>query len=524
MAIIQPASSARRVKRNVAWNLAGSAAYALGQWLQLVILAQLDGARAVGAYAFALAFTAPVMVFASLCLRFLLASDAGRSYSFREYLSVRTATTVAAMVIIATLAWATGAAHGAWAVLAPVAVMRAADAISDIHYGLWQQRERMGVIACGMVINSAASVALMVLAVSSGGDVSDAAVAAAAGSVAALIFVRVRTVSDRELRFALSTAAEPLEWSRVGRLSRDAAPLGFTILLGSLQQNVPRFFVQGYGGAAALGVFAAAGQLTATADLVGSALAAAAVPRLGAHRAGRDLRSFSEVTRTLLATGAVVGVMGIALSMVAGEWFLVHLFGPEFAAGAPLLVVLSAAASMALLASLLGYALTAARIISLQPVLLTITVGVLTALSIVAVPRWGAIGAAWALVIATAVQVVVSWRALRRAVWKPEETGVTQLRRRTDSVDEMLQRGVAIPKGEPSRVERAAHAEDTGPIAFPDVRQAVVVAVGAGAAGRQDRPATHLGLTWWRGRERRVGVRTVQRRAVHDGGDDPSVD
>jgi O-antigen/teichoic acid export membrane protein len=415
-------SSAWRVRCNVSWNLFGILAYASGQWLQLVILAHMGGPAAVGTYAFALAFTAPVMVFATLCLRSVQASDVRDAYTFHEYQSLRGATTVAAVFVIVIIAWATGAARGAWAVLLPVCAMRAADALSDIYYGLWQQRERMSVIAWGLALNSAGSVALMTAASIFGGGVPGAAVGAALGSCAALLFIRLRTASDRELRCAIASGSEPVAWRRVFCLLRETAPLGVTVLLSSLQQNVPRFFVQSYAGPAALGVFAAASQLTATADLVGGALAAAATPRLGAHRASRDVWSFRALARNLVLAGVLLGALGVALSALAGRWFLEHVYRPEFASGAHTLVILSAAAGMTLVASLLGHSLTSARVIAIQPLLLTVTLTVLVVCCSAVVPRWGGDGAAWALFAATSVHALGSCLALRRAMWKPSES------------------------------------------------------------------------------------------------------
>jgi O-antigen/teichoic acid export membrane protein len=403
----------------------GSVAYAFGQWLQLIILAQMGGPAAVGTYAFALALTGPVMVFASLCLRFVQASDARGSYTFHEYLSLRGATTVLAVSVIVTIAWVTGAGRDAWAVLLPVSAMRAADALSDIYYGLWQQRERMSVIAWCLALNSAGSVVLMAVASILGGGVAAAAVGAAVGSCGALLFIGLRTASDHEMRSAILADSRPLAWRRIFLLSRETAPLGFTVLLISLQQNVPRFFVQHYAGAAALGVFAAASQLTAAADLMAGAMAAAAAPRLGAHFARSDIWSFRKLTRTLIAMGALIGLAGVALSAVAGSWFLAHVYRPEFASGADILVVLSAAAGTALIASLLGYSLTAARVIAVQPLLLTVTLTVLAACCFAVVPRWGTNGAAWALLAATSAHALASWLALRRAEWKPTTTATT---------------------------------------------------------------------------------------------------
>jgi len=414
--------SAWRMRSSVRWNLLGNGAYALGLGLQLIILAHVGGPAAVGEYAFALALTAPVMTFASLCLRHLQASDARGTYAFREYLCLRGVTTVVAIFVIALIAWGTSAGHGDWAVLLPVCGMRAADALSDIYYGVWQQQERMSVIACGLVMNSVSSTAFMTASWILGGGVSGAAVGAALGSCAALFFVRLRTASDREMRRVITSDPRPVSWRRLTQLSAEAAPLGVTILLGSLQQNVPQFFVQQYGGAAALGVFAAASQLTTAGGLVTGALGAAATPQLASFCARGDAALFWNLTRKLVLAGAFLGVAGVTLSALVGRWFLAILYRPEFGSGARMLVALSTAAGMGFVASLLGYALTSARVIAVQPFLLTLTLTLLVTCCAALVPRYGGDGAAWSLFAASSLHVLVSWLALHRFGWKPAET------------------------------------------------------------------------------------------------------
>jgi O-antigen/teichoic acid export membrane protein len=405
---------ARSLRNNVRWNLVGNVAYALGQWLQLIILARMGGPAAVGAYAFALALTAPVMMFASLCLRFMQATDAQRTYSFREYLSLRGATTVAALFAIAIIAWGTGAGRSVWAVLLPICAMRAADAISDVYYGIWQQHERMSVIAGGLVLNSVSSATFMTGAAVLGGGVPGAAIGSALGSCAALVFVHFRTASDAQLRRAFAAGSGQIAWRRVARLAAEATPLGFSILLGSLQQNVPRFFLQRYGGEAALGLFAAASQLTLAGDFVIGSLGAAAGPRLASLRASGDGGAFRGLTRRLVLAGALLGAAGVALSLVAGRWILELLYRPEFGSSARVLVVLSAAAGLGFVASLLCYVLSSARIFAVQPLLLAVALAMLIACCAALVPRYGGDGAALALLVASSAHALLSWLALRK--------------------------------------------------------------------------------------------------------------
>jgi O-antigen/teichoic acid export membrane protein len=400
---------------NVRWNLVGNLVYALGQWVQLIILARMGGPAAVGAYVFALALTAPVMMLASLCLRFVQACDVPRRYAFREYLKLRGVTTVAAVFAIALIAWGTGAGRSGWAVLLPICAMRAADAISDIYYGVWQQHERMATIAGGLVLNAVSSAAFMTVAAVLGGGVPGAAIGSALGSCAALVFVRVRTSADAELRRAIAAGSSRVSLRRLARLAAEASPLGFSVLLGSLQQNVPRFFLAHYGGEAALGVFAAASQLTTSGDIVIHALGTASGPRLASLREAGDAGAFRGLTRKLVLAGAILGASGLAVSALAGRWILELLYRPEFGSGAHVLVVLSAAAGIGFVATLLCYALSAARVFAVQPLLLGVTLAVLVASCAALVPRHGGDGAAWGLAIASSVLTLVTWLALRRA-------------------------------------------------------------------------------------------------------------
>jgi O-antigen/teichoic acid export membrane protein len=402
------------MNRNVRATLLGNVVYALGLWIQLVIFARIGGPGAVGAYAFALSLSAPVMMLSYLQLRMLIASDPGGAYSFREYRAVRVVTTAAALAAMVPVAWWSGQGRTLWPMLAPVCAKAAADALVDVYCGLWQQHERMGVVGLAFALNAVTSVSLMVVAALLGGGAPAVATASALGSCTALSFVHLRTAFDAELRGALRPGDTPLAWRRLARLARDAAPLGVIVLLGSLRMNVPRYFIQHHAGQAALGLFAAAAQLTAAGDVVVHALGAAATPRLARACLDGDGAGFRAVTRRIVALAALLGVVGVATSALLGRRILSLVFRPEFGSAAGVLVVLSAAAAVGFAATLLGYALTAARVIAVQPVLLTVTLAVACVCCAALVPGHGPSGAAWSLVLAAIVQAAWSAVALGR--------------------------------------------------------------------------------------------------------------
>lgn len=404
---------ATRLRRNAQATLLGNVAYALGLWLQLVVFARAGGAAAVGSYAAALALTSPVMLLSHLQLRTLLASDARNSYSFREYRRLRVATTAAALLAMIPVAVASGQWEPLWPLLVPVCAKAAADAFSDVYCGLWQKHERMGMVGWTLAFNAFSSVACMVSVAWAGGRPPAIAAAGAVASWATFAFLHVRTALDPELRADVTHAAN-LDWRRLVRLAREAVPLGIIVLLGSLQLNVPRYFIQGHAGAAALGLFAAAYQLTAAGGMVVQALGSAATPRMAGACARGDVGTFRHLVRMLLFSAGTLAVLGVTASALIGRPVLELVFQPEFAAASDLLVVLSVSAGIGFVATLLGYALTAARVIAVQPVLLSAALLVTGIACALLVPRMGALGACWALVLASFVQAVWSAVALNR--------------------------------------------------------------------------------------------------------------
>lgn len=398
--------SDHRMGANVRANVIGNVVYAAGMWAQLVLFARFGGTAAVGSYAFALALTQPAMLLSQLQLRSLLCSDVRGAYAFREYRALRLATTAAALLALVPAGWATGQGGAPWPLLGAVALKAAADAVADIYLGLWQLHERMGLGAWMLSLNAVGSTALMAAAGLLGGGVASMAAGAALGSVLPLTVLHLRTAADPALRPALRAARAPRSWRRLLRLAREAAPLGVIVLLGSLQTNAPRYAVQRASGAAELGLFAAATQLTAAGALLIQALGGAAAPRLArAWVAGLHL-AFRRLTRGLVLAAATLGVLGVATSLLVGRPVLAAVFGAQFGAAAPLLVVLSAAAGLGFVATLLGYALTAARVLVLQTWVLATALAVTAAGCAVLVPHLGAIGGAWALVGGSAIQVI----------------------------------------------------------------------------------------------------------------------
>jgi O-antigen/teichoic acid export membrane protein len=189
------------------------------------------------------------------------------------------------------------------------------------------------------------------------------------------------------------------------RLARLAAPLGFVMMLIALNASVPRYIVQQVLGAEALGIFAAIAYIERAGTTLVGALGQAASPRLAQHHAAGNTRAFRALLGKLLGIGGAIGAGGVLVALLAGRPLLALLYEEAYAR-ADVFAWVMVAAGLWYMASFLGYAATARRIIGWQPVVLCAAVGVALLTSVLLIPAHGLSGAALAMVAAAAVALV----------------------------------------------------------------------------------------------------------------------
>jgi O-antigen/teichoic acid export membrane protein len=178
------------------------------------------------------------------------------------------------------------------------------------------------------------------------------------------------------------------------KLTLLALPLGVSVTAGALAVNVPRYFIEGVEGTAALGIFAAlAYVLTLGGTIVGS-LAQAASPRLANLYVSGERVQFRRTLRLLIMCGGVLGCAGVLASLVIGEVALRTVFGDEYAARNEVLVVLMVAAALQYLVAFLGTAVNAIRKFTIQMPISLVTLLTVSAAAAWGVPRFGLMGAA----------------------------------------------------------------------------------------------------------------------------------
>ncbi|MFP3869169.1 MAG: oligosaccharide flippase family protein [Desulfobacteraceae bacterium] len=411
------------LKKNFSWTLAGNVVYAGCQWGMLVVLAKLGTPEMVGQFALGLAITAPIFMFSNLQLRAVQATDARREYLFGHYLGLRLITTIFAFVLITVITFFSKYHWETTMVILAVGLAKVFQSVSDVCFGLLQQHERMDRIAISMMIKGPFSVVMLGVGVWLTGSVFWGALGLALAWAIILTSYDIRSAA---LVLGLSSVKtghfklQPIwDHRRLSSLVWLSLPLGLSMMMITLNTNIPRYFIHHYLGERELGLFAAMAYLMVAGGMVVGALGQSASPRLAKHAGVGSASAFRTLMWKLLGLGCFLGLGGLIVVLAAGKEILTIVYRPEYAEQVDVLFWLMLVAAVNYMASFLGYGMTALRYFRIQIPLFTLVSGTTAFLCFLLLPDNGLKGAAQALLVAALVQLgltaITVWYGLQRA-------------------------------------------------------------------------------------------------------------
>jgi O-antigen/teichoic acid export membrane protein len=391
----------------------GNGLYSLSQIGFIVLLARTTNSTQLGMFAFALAFTAPVILFATMQLPVLLATDAQRRFRFVTYLSLGVLLYLAAILFIGGLSARLQGFSIPMVVVLLIGLSKAIDATSQILYATRQRQERMVGVGVGRALNGLSSLAGAVIAALVTHSVVWVSVATACGSALALALVAV-PLSRRALRAEKSVWPGQLgpAGPETARLARLAFPLGCVSGILAMNGALPTLVIQDRLGYASVGAFAAVAYLILAPTTLTSALSTAAAPRLAKLHIADRPGVFRLAMFMLLAVFTGIGLAITAVAWLAGPALLHLIYHAGYGHMSSVFVVLALGLTINLMGSALGCGMTAARVLRVQVLIAGATLAVTSVLSLLLVGPLGIIGVAWATVGGYVVLFFGAWIAI----------------------------------------------------------------------------------------------------------------
>jgi len=414
-------SYALPLRLNFSWTFVGNVVWAVSQWGMLKVLAKIEPSEGVmvGCFARGLAIATPVVVFAGLQLRAVQATDAKREYRFADYMGLMTINSVLALVVILGIVLCFGYQGEAALVIIFVGIAKIFETLSEIIFGLLQQHERMDHIAKSMMTKGIMSLVVMgTLAY-----LTHSVLWGAAG-MAVVLFLRfigydARCAANLLKQYPQAPEADQPSadsgWSQLRprwdsgtllRLAWLALPMGCVATLISLNTNIPRYFVEGYMGEGALGVYSALAYVAIAGNTVVNALAHAATPRLAQYYAAGRLPAFYRLTWIVTGISLAMSIASVLVVGLFGGTVLKLLYAEQYAKYTDAFMWSTLVGCLYFIGTPLAAATNAKRMFRIQVPIHVGKIIVISALCPYLIPKYGLIGAMWSLFVSSLLAVI----------------------------------------------------------------------------------------------------------------------
>jgi O-antigen/teichoic acid export membrane protein len=379
----------------------------------LMAMAKLMDTQQVGYYTLALSITNPIMMFSMLQLRAMHVTDVKEQYSYGNYLGVRLLTNgLAAVVLAIVLLILTGQYEGlVYGVIFLVFFNKAIESTSDISYAVMQKHERLDKVAKSMMLRQAGGAAVLIVVLWLTGSILWAVAAIGLWWLAILLFY------DRKNVKSFSDWKPQWNFMAFKVILLTGIPLGITRGLISLNESVPRYFVEGYMGTSTQGIFSAMAYTMTVAYLCMEALGYSAVARLAQYYV-KNRKSYIKLLLKVVFVSLMTGLIPILIALVAGRQILALLYNEVYAQQPGVFVLLLVVAAGKMVSSMLNHGMNAARCFKVQVPLNLISLVVVVINCMWLIPLYGLMGAALAMLIGVLTKISGSILILFYAIKK----------------------------------------------------------------------------------------------------------
>lgn len=406
------------LRTSFSWIFAGNVINAGTQWGLLILLTKLFEPEVFGRFALALSIVTPIFVGSALQLRAVQVTDVQDTSRFTDYLLLRLATNLLAVLCIIAITLLGMIPAHLFGLTFLLGLNQSVLLVLDIYQGARQKQERMDLVAISQVRVGVVSLIAAAAAALLWHDIVLVAIAMLlARTVSILVFDIGKAWDPATFKRSDSYKVDMRDAAKARRLLRlahTAFPLGIVMLLISLYPNVPRYFLAA-SGEATVGFFAAVASLVAVQDLITGALGQSAIPRLSRLYLS-NRRAYVRLLAQMVMIFLGLGLAGVVVAIPLGKPLLTLFFRPEYAQFAEVFVWLLVASAVLNVKSAIGYGITAARIFRHQVWIEGLAILTLLLGAWLLVPSWQGRGAAWAMLISACVGLAASSIVLARAL------------------------------------------------------------------------------------------------------------
>ncbi|WP_088328862.1 polysaccharide biosynthesis protein [Lacimicrobium sp. SS2-24] len=391
---------------------------AASNWLLLVIIAKVFGDYSLGEVALSLSVLSPLFLLSSFKLRTLLITDTHNEYPIAQYFHARFIANTVLLLCLPLVCWALLSEIDAIIVIL-IALYKWCDAWFELNISLRHRLRAFSASAAWLICRALVTVMALALAFLS----DNLLLTLILWVCVTATFALLATLKSSALilaHFQQTFSLGIWRWQRLRvslALFKKYHTLSIALMFSSLFVYLPNLFLQHLQGVSDAGRFAAISYFLVAGSMLITSIAQTAQPLLSRLQAERDYQKLRRTSAVLCALGLAIGLLALLITLGLGPQLLSWVYHPGFIQMADELNWIMAAAMIRYAYIFLGTTLNAFREFAVQTRIAgagTLAMALSCALLI---PSHGTMGAAYAMFIATSLELLLYILFLLR--WPP---------------------------------------------------------------------------------------------------------
>ena len=386
-------------------------AHALAQWLLLMIVVKQFGDLTLSELVLCLSVASPLFLLFSFKIRSLIVIDYHNHRPMAEYLLARWFTQLLVILLIIAIAGLT-LTHISSIILASVLLFKVSDGTCELCYSYWHKQQQFRQAAKSQVIRAASTTALLIITGLWSKSVELTFIAWSFTHLCFAIFdvcfVTKQIKAGKQRSAGIQTTiTTPAHWRSIFRLYKEYWLVGVSITFGAMFVYLPNFAIEYFLDTELVGRFAAISYFLVAGGILINSLSQAATPKLSRLYNEQHFQSFLKLTCLLMAAGATIGLFGLVVASLIGEWILRLMYNEAIAQLQTELLLILVASLIRYSYIFLGSALNALQCLNQQVVVYGAGTLTLALALIWLTPLYQTQGVALAMIIACAVEFTV---------------------------------------------------------------------------------------------------------------------
>jgi O-antigen/teichoic acid export membrane protein len=404
---------------NSTYTLTANLLVALSNWLLLVIIAKKFPDEFLGQFVICLSLISPIFLLLSLKLRTVIVVDFSNENTLEQYIGTRLITSTLALVLCISVGSYLFEDIPMWLFLL-VSIYKFADSCSELSYSFSQRTGRFLYVACSQGSRSILSIATMlVLAITTGSSL----ITIIGWTLTAILFSFVDLIFANKFRQQENGAG--INWCSLmaiftnfqtcWKMTKKYYPMSIGLVMGALFVYIPTYVIENSINIEAAGRFAAVSYFLTAGGVLVNSLSQAVSPKFSGLIQQGSLEGYRKLTLGMCAIGLAIGFVAVLVALVWGQFFLTLFYNAQIGTLGDELVWILIAASIRYVYIFIGTSMNSIKAFNIQTKIYSVGTSIVLLGCLWLVPLFGMVGAAYAMVIATAVECIIFVFSFNRA-------------------------------------------------------------------------------------------------------------